>query len=59
VGDPDHIAGRLAQLAEIGVDGIAMLMVNQAIDAPLFIQEVVPRLERLGLRVPARAAQPA
>ncbi|WP_164867716.1 LLM class flavin-dependent oxidoreductase [Rhodovarius crocodyli] len=59
VGDPDYIAGRLAQLAEIGVDGIAMLMVNQAIDAPLFIQEVVPRLERLGLRVPAHAAQHA
>lgn len=55
IGDPDFIAGRLASLAEAGVDGIAMLFVNQLQDAPLFIQEVVPRLERLGLREPVRA----
>lgn len=59
VGDPDEIAGRLAQLAEAGLDGIAMIFVNQLHDAPLFIQEVVPRLERLGLRVPVRDLHPA
>ncbi len=50
VGDPDHVAGQLARLAEGGLRGLACSMVNYSLELPYFAQEVLPRLERLGLR---------
>lgn len=50
IGDPDNVAAALAGLAEEGVDGIAMIFVNQKRDLPYFLAEVEPRLRKLGLR---------
>jgi FMNH2-dependent dimethyl sulfone monooxygenase len=40
----------LAQLAESGAAGIALSFVNYLDELPLFRDEVVPRLARIGLR---------
>ena len=54
VGDPDHVAGQLARLNESGLRGIAISMVNYAEELPYFAQEVLPRLEKLGVRAPVK-----
>ena len=55
VGDPDHVARELANLSRGGLTGIGISLVNYADELPYFCAEVLPRLERLGLRRPARA----
>ncbi len=55
VGDPDHVAGELARLHQSGLRGVAISMVNYIDELPFFQQEVLPRLERMGLRSPAPA----
>jgi alkanesulfonate monooxygenase SsuD/methylene tetrahydromethanopterin reductase-like flavin-dependent oxidoreductase (luciferase family) len=55
VGDPDYVAGELAKLAEAGLRGIAISMVNYARELPFFAQEVLPRLAARGLRMPTPA----
>jgi dimethylsulfone monooxygenase len=50
VGDPDTVAGDLKQLAEAGFDGFCFSVVAYTDELPYFIQEVLPRLERMGLR---------
>jgi dimethylsulfone monooxygenase len=50
VGNPDVVAGQLAQLAEAGLRGIGISFVNYLDELPYFCDEVLPRLERLGLR---------
>jgi dimethylsulfone monooxygenase len=50
MGDPDHVAGELVRLAEAGLRGIAVSFVNYLDELPYFCAEVVPRLERAGLR---------
>lgn len=52
VGDPDRVANMLAELSEAGLRGIGLSMVNYLDELPLFVNEVIPRLERKGLRVP-------
>ncbi len=52
VGDPDHVADKLIELSRAGLDGIAVSFVNYADELPFFRAEVLPRLERQGLRVP-------
>ena len=51
-GTPDHVAGELALLSEAGFDGVAIIFVNYLRELPYFVQEVIPRLERRGLRRP-------
>jgi len=53
VGDPDDVASQLAQLARAGLRGIGVSFVNYLDELPYFCAEVLPRLERLGLRRPA------
>ena len=53
VGTPEYIAGQLAALVQAGLRGIAASFVNYADELPYFVAEVLPRLERLGVRVPA------
>lgn len=53
VGDADKVAGQLADLSRAGLRGIAVSMVNYADELPFFRDEVLPRLERLGVRVAA------
>jgi FMNH2-dependent dimethyl sulfone monooxygenase len=50
VGDPDHVARELAQLAAAGARGIALSFVNYLDELPFFAREVLPRLARVGLR---------
>jgi alkanesulfonate monooxygenase SsuD/methylene tetrahydromethanopterin reductase-like flavin-dependent oxidoreductase (luciferase family) len=52
VGDPDYVAGQLAGLSQVGFDGLVLNFVNYLDEFPYFAQEVLPRLERLGLRAP-------
>ena len=50
VGDPDHIAAELERISEAGLAGVAMGFVNYVEEFPAFAAEVLPRLERRGLR---------
>jgi FMNH2-dependent dimethyl sulfone monooxygenase len=50
VGDPDTVAGTLTHLAEVGFDGFCFSFVAYTDELPYFVQEVLPRLERMGLR---------
>ena len=52
IGSPDDVAGLLARLSAAGFDGIAFSFVNYLTEFPYFRAEVLPRLERLGLRSP-------
>jgi alkanesulfonate monooxygenase SsuD/methylene tetrahydromethanopterin reductase-like flavin-dependent oxidoreductase (luciferase family) len=52
VGSPDDVAGELAMLSAAGYTGIGTSFVNYLAEFPYFAQEVLPRLERLGLRTP-------
>ena len=50
VGDPDSVARDIAQLAGLGLKGIAVSFVNYLNELPYFCAEVLPRLARFGLR---------
>ena len=50
VGDPDHVAQQIADLSKAGLTGIALSLVNYADELPYFCDEVLPRLERAGVR---------
>ena len=50
VGDPDHVARMFADLSRAGLRGIGISMVNYATELPLFVQEVLPRLKKMGVR---------
>jgi len=50
IGDPDHIANECKRIADAGIRGLGFSFVNYAEELPYFCQEVLPRLERLGLR---------
>jgi FMNH2-dependent dimethyl sulfone monooxygenase len=50
IGDPDHVAGQLADLAKSGLTGIAISLVNYLDELPYFRDEVIGRLERMGIR---------
>jgi dimethylsulfone monooxygenase len=50
VGDPDRIAQTLADLSRAGLRGIGFSFVNYLKELPYFCAEVLPRLERVGVR---------
>ena len=50
VGDPDQIAKQLAELSNAGLRGIGFSFVNYLKELPYFCDEVLPRLERMGIR---------
>jgi alkanesulfonate monooxygenase SsuD/methylene tetrahydromethanopterin reductase-like flavin-dependent oxidoreductase (luciferase family) len=50
VGTPDKVANELAGLAGAGLRGIAVSFVNYLNELPYVSAEVLPRLERLGVR---------
>jgi alkanesulfonate monooxygenase SsuD/methylene tetrahydromethanopterin reductase-like flavin-dependent oxidoreductase (luciferase family) len=50
VGDPDFVARQLADLSTAGLTGIGVSLVNYIDELPYFCDEVLPRLERMGLR---------
>ena len=53
VGDPDTIAAELARIPEAGFAGTTLSFVDYVKEFPFFRDEVMPRLERMGLRRPA------
>jgi FMNH2-dependent dimethyl sulfone monooxygenase len=57
VGDADRVATMLAELSSAGLNGIAISFINYLDEMPFFCDEVLPRLERMGLRETRRQAQ--
>ena len=53
IGDPDAVAAQFAELHAAGIDGMAIGFIDYLAEVPFFQAEVLPRLERLGLRQPA------
>jgi alkanesulfonate monooxygenase SsuD/methylene tetrahydromethanopterin reductase-like flavin-dependent oxidoreductase (luciferase family) len=56
VGEPDWVAQELARLRSAGFDGLVLNFVDYLDEFPYFVQEVLPRLERLGIREKAPTA---
>lgn len=50
VGDPDHVADVLAGLTQAGLSGIGISFVNYLRELPYFAEEVLPRLQKKGVR---------
>ena len=50
VGDPDRVAEILINLSRAGLRGIGVSFVNYLAELPYFLDEVMPRLERAGIR---------
>jgi FMNH2-dependent dimethyl sulfone monooxygenase len=54
-GTPDQVAAEIKRLHVAGFSGIAIGFVNYLAELPYFVQEVIPRLERMGIRKPSAA----
>ena len=50
VGGYDDVVDEFRRMSEAGLDGIAIGLVNYIGDMPALRDEILPRLERLGLR---------
>jgi alkanesulfonate monooxygenase SsuD/methylene tetrahydromethanopterin reductase-like flavin-dependent oxidoreductase (luciferase family) len=50
IGDPDYVAEQYRRIFEAGVAGCTVAFVNYLDEVGLFADEVIPRLERLGVR---------
>jgi FMNH2-dependent dimethyl sulfone monooxygenase len=50
VGDPDAVAREFSRLHAAGLDGLAINFVDYLKELPYFAAEVLPRLDRFGLR---------
>jgi FMNH2-dependent dimethyl sulfone monooxygenase len=57
LGDADEVAGGLAAISAAGFDGVAINFVNFNDEFPFFRDEILPRLERLGVRAPLEHSQ--
>src|SRR6266581_1949147 len=51
VGTPDRVAEELAMISQAGVRGIGLSFVNYLAEVPYFCDQILPRLQRAGLRV--------
>jgi alkanesulfonate monooxygenase SsuD/methylene tetrahydromethanopterin reductase-like flavin-dependent oxidoreductase (luciferase family) len=52
VGSPDDIVDDMRRLSEAGLAGASVSFLDYTAEFPFFADEVLPRLERAGLRVP-------
>jgi alkanesulfonate monooxygenase SsuD/methylene tetrahydromethanopterin reductase-like flavin-dependent oxidoreductase (luciferase family) len=52
VGTPDDVAAEMARMSATGLAGCTVAFVDYLKEIPYFVQEVLPRLEALGLRQP-------
>jgi FMNH2-dependent dimethyl sulfone monooxygenase len=52
VGSPDDVAAEMARMSATGLAGCTVAFVDYLQEIPYFVQEVLPRLEFLGLRQP-------
>jgi alkanesulfonate monooxygenase SsuD/methylene tetrahydromethanopterin reductase-like flavin-dependent oxidoreductase (luciferase family) len=55
IGSYDDAAATYQRLSDAGLDGLAVALVNYIEEFPRLRDEVIPRMERLGLRQPATA----
>ena len=53
IGSYDEVAATFKRLSDAGLDGMAIALVNYVRELPVIRDEILPRLERLGLRVAA------
>jgi alkanesulfonate monooxygenase SsuD/methylene tetrahydromethanopterin reductase-like flavin-dependent oxidoreductase (luciferase family) len=53
-GTPDDVAGEMIEMSKAGLAGASICFIDFLQAMPYFIQEVLPRLERAGLREPER-----
>jgi len=53
-GDPDDVAQAYKRMSDAGLDGMATAIVNFLDDLPILRDEVLPRMERLGIRTAVR-----
>ena len=51
VGTPDRVAEELTIISKAGVRGIGLSFVNYLAEVPYFCDEVLPRLQRIGVRI--------
>ena len=58
VGSPGQVAEQIAALSEAGVDGLCLTWNNFEQGVPQFIGEVLPLLEKAGLRAPVGGGAP-
>jgi alkanesulfonate monooxygenase SsuD/methylene tetrahydromethanopterin reductase-like flavin-dependent oxidoreductase (luciferase family) len=56
VGSPDDVAKAFKELHGIGLNGMACALPNYLDDIGILGEEVLPRLERMGLRTPTALA---
>jgi len=55
VGSPDDVAAEMATMSATGLAGCTVAFVDYLKEIPYFVQEVLPRLERLGVRETGKA----
>jgi alkanesulfonate monooxygenase SsuD/methylene tetrahydromethanopterin reductase-like flavin-dependent oxidoreductase (luciferase family) len=55
VGTPDDIVADMVQMSATGLAGTSIAFLDYLKELPYFIQEVLPRLERLGFREQIKA----
>lgn len=55
IGSYDDVAATYKRLSDAGLDGMAVALVNYLNEFPGLRDEVLPRMERLGLREPVKA----
>jgi len=48
------VAEKLARIHGAGITGIGFSLVNYLSELPFLAQELIPRLERMGMRVPVK-----
>lgn len=58
IGDPDAVANTFKQLHDAGINGMAIGFIDYIGELPYFRDEVLPRMERLGLRRRVAAEEP-
>ncbi len=58
IGTPDDVADYIERLSAAGLDGMGFSFLNYLLELPYFAQEVLPRLQRKGLREHAGALLP-
>lgn len=56
LGTPDDVVEEMQRMHALGLDGTAVVMLNYKNELPYFIEEVLPRMERAGLRNPFKGA---
>jgi dimethylsulfone monooxygenase len=55
-GSYDDVVETYRQLHEAGLDGVAVGMFDYIADTERLRDEILPRMERIGLRMPAKVA---